>query len=343
MKALGNVLLAGALAVGALAAATAYLVPLDFPDEDLAGLTLSADAGAVPTPSGKEAPVAKRGETLTPGALARLRADGVAYVRVRQFEWRWWPGRWWFVAALVGLLVAAGLLRSASRQEIATAGATRDAELPGRALRSIKETVDGLRRDISGGPAAGPEFQSLSERLGDLGQAQVEAFTHARTFLTERLGPGDLDALRQAIGSPAEEDQLQAIRARLGPAEAVHLETFLRTRAVLAERLGASDLADLPHLLLLPEALQDRLALILERLGEAQKTHMPAFVEARPILIARLGLGGFAELMDRYAAAERQINRAWSAAADGVPAEAAQCLELASVFLDEALDRLSRR
>jgi hypothetical protein len=276
MKVLGNVLLAGALAVGALAAATAYLVPLDLPDEELVGLTLSADAGAVPGPNhpllrlsvvglgasplgaaplsaasalpagtakpeAKGVPMLRAGKSLTPKAVAWLRAEGVSYVRVRQFEWQWWPGRWWFVAALAGLLVAAGLLRTASRQEIATAGATRDAELPERALRAVKEAVDHLWRDVPGLP---------------------------------------------------ESEQLQAILARL---------------------------------------------------GEAQRTDMPAFVEARPLLIARLGLGGFAELMDRYAAAERQINRAWSAAADGVLAEAVRCLELASVFLDEALDRLSRR
>ncbi|MEM7622970.1 MAG: hypothetical protein AAF235_07170 [Planctomycetota bacterium] len=65
------------------------------------------------------------------------------------------------------------------------------------------------------------------------------------------------------------------------------------------------------------EDLGEALALVGDRLGELQQTHLAAFAEAREVLIGRLGLGGFARVMDRFAAAERQINRAWSAAADG--------------------------
>ena len=79
----------------------------------------------------------------------------------------------------------------------------------------------------------------------------------------------------------------------------------------------------------------DRQHAIIERLGEVQSTHVPAFVDARPLLISRLGLSGFAELMDRFAAMERQVNRAWSAAADGVEDEALDCLERASALAAE--------
>jgi hypothetical protein len=44
--------------------------------------------------------------------------------------------------------------------------------------------------------------------------------------------------------------------------------------------------------------------------------------------------------MDRWAAAERQINRAWSAAADDVYDEVIDCLALAQTHLEEALDEL---
>ncbi len=87
---------------------------------------------------------------------------------------------------------------------------------------------------------------------------------------------------------------------------------------------------------------RSRLDLIIELLNRAQKTHMPAFIDARPLLIARLGLSGFAALMDRYAAAERQINRAWSAAADGVYEESVECLELAIELLAAAIEKLTR-
>jgi hypothetical protein len=92
---------------------------------------------------------------------------------------------------------------------------------------------------------------------------------------------------------------------------------------------------DLPGLT--PEA---KLPAIMETFGEAQRTHIPAFVAMRPQLIARLGLGGYAQFMDSFAAAERQLNRAWSAAADGVLDEALERVELAGVLLDEAAAKL---
>jgi hypothetical protein len=71
-----------------------------------------------------------------------------------------------------------------------------------------------------------------------------------------------------------------------------------------------------------------RLRLILERLGEIQVELVPMVADARESLVARLGLSGYAVFMDQFAAAERQINRAWSAAADGVYAEAVECIHL---------------
>lgn len=85
---------------------------------------------------------------------------------------------------------------------------------------------------------------------------------------------------------------------------------------------------------------KQQLDAIVDRLGDAQKNHLAAFVDARPRLIAKLGMGGYAELMDRFAAAERQINRSWSAAADGYHAEAMRCLHNAPPMLEEAERKL---
>jgi len=79
----------------------------------------------------------------------------------------------------------------------------------------------------------------------------------------------------------------------------------------------------------------DRCHAIIEGLDEAERTHMPAFVDSRERLIARHGLAGFAKIMDRFAAAERQVHRAWSLAADGVELDAVDCLERADAMLDE--------
>ena len=85
---------------------------------------------------------------------------------------------------------------------------------------------------------------------------------------------------------------------------------------------------------------QARLHAILDRVGAAQRDPIAAFIDARATLVNRLGLGGYAELMDRFAAAERQINRAWSAAADRALAESTAALDAAADMLEEAKAKL---
>jgi hypothetical protein len=72
---------------------------------------------------------------------------------------------------------------------------------------------------------------------------------------------------------------------------------------------------------------------IVQRVGQLQKTHLVALVDARELLVARLGLAGYAVLMDHFAAAERQLNRAWSAAVDRAWEEAVACLDEAAALL----------
>jgi hypothetical protein len=74
----------------------------------------------------------------------------------------------------------------------------------------------------------------------------------------------------------------------------------------------------------------------LDVLGAVQENLVPDFIALRPVLVGRLGLGGYARLMDRFAAGERQVNRAWSAAADGIDLETTACLEQATRLLAEA-------
>lgn len=86
-----------------------------------------------------------------------------------------------------------------------------------------------------------------------------------------------------------------------------------------------------------PEAVK---ALILDRVGGLQRGAMEAFVEAaRRDLIAAGGLRLFASVIDRYSAAERRLNRAWSAAADGYLEEALASLDEAAPLLDETMAR----
>jgi hypothetical protein len=61
----------------------------------------------------------------------------------------------------------------------------------------------------------------------------------------------------------------------------------------------------------------------LDDLGRGQ---LATVLDARPVLINRFGLSGYAEFMSLYSTLERRIHRAWSAAADAVHEEAVDCL-----------------
>ncbi|HTX66388.1 MAG TPA: hypothetical protein VMD31_11495 [Opitutaceae bacterium] len=89
--------------------------------------------------------------------------------------------------------------------------------------------------------------------------------------------------------------------------------------------------AELPGL---PDA-PARFRRTLEVLTDVQERLVPDFIALRPVLTARLGLGGYARLMDRFAAGERQLNRAWSAAADEIEPEVVDCLHCGGELLAE--------
>lgn len=86
---------------------------------------------------------------------------------------------------------------------------------------------------------------------------------------------------------------------------------------------------------------KQRTHLIVDRVGVLQKKQLADFVDAKPMLIARMGLGGYAEMMGRFAAAERQINRAWSIAADGYYDAAGESLENAAHLLVETQEKMA--
>ena len=60
------------------------------------------------------------------------------------------------------------------------------------------------------------------------------------------------------------------------------------------------------------------------------------FADARNALVQRFGLQGFAEVMTPFASAERFVNRAWSAAADGYIGEAVNSLTRAHQYVEQA-------
>ena len=71
-----------------------------------------------------------------------------------------------------------------------------------------------------------------------------------------------------------------------------------------------------------------------------EATHLPLrqFLENRQALQDALGFGRFAELMMRFAAIERAINRTLSSSLDGVAEEARVCLQRSIVLTNDCLD-----
>ena len=67
-----------------------------------------------------------------------------------------------------------------------------------------------------------------------------------------------------------------------------------------------------------------------------------SFAENRESIIPKFGLTIYADIMTNFAAGERYVNRAWSAAADGYVDEAAHCIEHANTLLTGALSELDQ-
>ena len=65
------------------------------------------------------------------------------------------------------------------------------------------------------------------------------------------------------------------------------------------------------------------------RIDDELMVDLNTFVEARESLIHLYGLQPYADLMNRFALSERNINRAWSASADGYIDEVWICMERA--------------
>jgi hypothetical protein len=244
MRLAAYLLITASMIAGTFAAIPAYAPRLGQVAASPDPLTLAAPAGR--DPSQPEQPLVSPGPIdqpvlITRDLIERLAAQGVERVRVKEFALGRWDLRWVFVAAMVGMLAGAFLLRRVDRREVA-----------------------GL---LGAGCAGGAAPSAL------------------------------LTGARQDV-----EDLLRAVP-------------------------------------LLPEP--DRLAEVMRRLEAIQQDRLAAFVEARRELVGRHGIAGFARLMDAFAGAERQVNRAWTAAADGAAVEAIRSLEAARDRLEIACDRLA--
>jgi len=206
-----------------------------------------------------------------------------------------------------------------------------ETETPAQARVQNRESVEPIAR------AGDPLIPELIELLRDqnVETVKVKDFSFMRwpqkwTFLASVV----VMLLGTMLVRTASKAQVQAPSPETAGAPADTPEAALEKIRDTVDKL----LLELPQI----EDEDERLAKIVERLGEAQRDHVDAFLRARPQLIARFGLSGYAEIMDRFAAMERQINRAWSAAADQVYDEAHDCLELSTLLIEETQRRVQQ-
>ena len=105
-----------------------------------------------------------------------------------------------------------------------------------------------------------------------------------------------------------------------------------------------------------PEAAMERIRACLDRaiettntaellvpLTEIQRDHLNVIIDGRNLLVGRMGLASYAVFMDEFSQFERQINRAWSAAADEVAHDAFESVRIAHAMAPAVHEHITSR
>jgi hypothetical protein len=328
MKWIGNLLVILSLAIGALAAATAYLVPLSLSDEQLhaaeGSLTIKWDTGVVV--------LEKKSE------LAHYQQRHKDWLSVHN-SFQPLPGGLSARSLFTGLVA----LKAAKNPSPVQRALAVDRASSPQLLKATWEEPAGLI--LAGdrpfplarkGDKLTPELvQVLHRQAGSEDPRVRHPYVGVQEFSLQRW-PGKWVFLAAGLGLLAGAVILRRTRRQALPVGSAKEQTELPDAALL----GVKQMLD--SVRPIPGNSQEHMRAIRDRLDEAQRTHLQAFLDARNLLISRLGLAGFAGLMDSYAACERQIFRAWSAAADGYYEEAVACLEMAAELLEETRRKLQQ-
>lgn len=241
----------------------------------------------------------------------------------------------WFAFTLISVALVTGVL--AAVQAYLPRLELPDAQLVGLTLNAPAGRAAGAAPDGAPRPLFEKGAPLTVEALAALRAAGVERVRVKEFSLARWSGAGWFAAACAGLLAGAILLR-RAARRRLAAAGAASGSAGDPDRILTDLRAAVATLdARLPAL-----GTDARLRAILDELTRVQQTQIAAFLDTRPLLLARLGLGRYAALMDRFAAAERRLNRAWSAAADGVADEAVACVSAGLALLDEARQRLPR-
>ncbi len=202
MRFLANVLIWVSLAIGAVAATSAYLWVVPAPGDPAAGeffllrrvdgqptyAVLAADAGKSPDGT----PIARADTELTPDVVKALQAAHVKRVRVKTFKlsrWSYWPI---FAVSAVVLLAGSLLSRIGAKRAAALAEhqAASDTLSPDAAMEALCRVVDELMEDLPAMSNSESACHVIAQRVDEAVREYVPAITEARDRLVARMGLG---------------------------------------------------------------------------------------------------------------------------------------------------------
>ncbi len=146
---------------------------------------------------------------------------------------------------------------------------------------------------------------------------RVEGVNAAVFLLWLAAGIGGVVLVRRAKRAEATDVELLTSNIRT-------IEESLRKIVADAERLNA-------------ERAEINVYHLRHRIDELFPGDLTAFVDARESIAHSYGLQAYSEVMNRFAAGERYLNRVWSASTDGYVDEAHAFLEKAAVQFHDAL------
>ncbi len=335
MKLIAYLIITVSVIVGSLASATAYLAPIDTPDKKLIGLELTSAAGA-----------------FMPAEVSDEFLEQLGAIHAELDE-----------------------KKKADAENPLKAKLEESAAGEGEALgEETSETTDPESTEAEqtpGDDSADAPTLSPAPRLEPTGESILAAFEKPRPIgrKGDTLNAELLAILRNQTGDQKVEYLkvnrfdffrwphwwvfLIACAGLLGGAFLVRraqkaeltrsgsvgkTENPTDARTVFARLSGRLD--ELTKDLERATSTDEKLEAIVRRIGNIQRDDVPAFVADRPALVNRLSLAGYAELMDNFAGMERQLNRAWSAAADGYLDEAMTALQNAQPLLLQTLQKL---
>lgn len=209
MALIGNILTVLTVITGVLAGATAYHVSLELPDEQLVGLTLSVGAGvkvdeegvAVVSKTGKLTPLYKTGTPLDKNNLqvlrdneAKLNGDEilVSKVKVNEFSFDRWSGKWIFFLSAVGMIAGVMLTRRAASREAVELRESGKSEDLLAALGDAQSTLVRLHSRLQSGSGSPDELHEIVEQLSALGDDLQARFIDHLEVLRSVLAAGTM-------------------------------------------------------------------------------------------------------------------------------------------------------